>query len=73
MPTHETWSDADLARIEHLKQANNSIIAEIRKAVVGQDRVVKELMIALFAQGHCLLMGVPGLAKTLLGFSSPPT
>jgi MoxR-like ATPase len=66
MPTNETWSSADLARIEHLKQAHNTIVAEIRKAVVGQDRVVKELMIALFAQGHCLLMGVPGLAKTLL-------
>jgi MoxR-like ATPase len=66
MPTNETWSAADRARLEHLKQANNAIVGEIRKAVVGQDRVVKELMIALFAQGHCLLMGVPGLAKTLL-------
>ena len=66
MPTQETWSDADLAKIEGLKRANDTIVAEIRKAVVGQERVVKELMIALFAQGHCLLMGVPGLAKTLL-------
>ena len=66
MPTTETWSAQDLAKIEHLKQANDTIVSEIRKAVVGQDRVVKELMIALFAQGHCLLMGVPGLAKTLL-------
>jgi len=66
MPTTEKWTDEDLGRIEHLKQANDRIVAEIRKAVVGQERVVKELMIALFAQGHCLLMGVPGLGKTLL-------
>jgi len=66
MPTTEKWSDQDLAKIGHLKQAHDVIVAEIRKAVVGQERVVKELMIALFAQGHCLLMGVPGLAKTLL-------
>ena len=66
MPTNETWTKQDLDKIEHLKRANDAIVAEIRKAVVGQDRVVKELMITLFAQGHCLLMGVPGLAKTLL-------
>jgi MoxR-like ATPase len=40
--------------------------AEIGKVIVGQDQVVEELLIALFAGGHCLLVGVPGLAKTLL-------
>ena len=54
---NEVWTDADMAKIEKLKTANDTIIREIRKAVVGQERVVKELMIALFAQGHCLLDG----------------
>ncbi len=40
--------------------------AEVAKTIVGQDQVVEELLIALFAGGHCLLVGVPGLAKTLL-------
>ena len=66
MKDSTAWSEADLAKIGNLKKAHDVIVAEIRKAVVGQDRVVKELMIALFAQGHCLLMGVPGLGKTLL-------
>ena len=66
MPNVKTWTSADLAKIEQLKHSHDAIVAEIRKAVVGQERVVKELMISLFAQGHCLLMGVPGLAKTLL-------
>ncbi|MBI3099062.1 MAG: MoxR family ATPase [Planctomycetes bacterium] len=39
---------------------------EIRKIIVGQDRVVEELLVGIFARGHCLLIGVPGLAKTLL-------
>ncbi|OAI49007.1 AAA family ATPase [Planctomycetaceae bacterium SCGC AG-212-F19] len=61
-----SWTDADLAKVAHLKEAHDKIIQQIRKAVVGQEQVVKELMIVLFAQGHGLLMGVPGLAKTLL-------
>ncbi len=60
------WTDADLARVAHLKDAHDKIIGQIRKAVVGQEQVINELMIVLFAQGHGLLMGVPGLAKTLL-------
>ena len=62
----EPWSDDDLARIEHLKTANDKIVSEIRKIVVGQDKVVHLTMVGLFGQGHCLLMGVPGLGKTLL-------
>jgi MoxR-like ATPase len=60
------WTDTDLAKVAHLKEAHDRIIKQIRKAVVGQEQVVNELMIVLFAQGHGLLMGVPGLAKTLL-------
>ena len=60
------WTDADLQQVARLKEAHDKIIGQIRKAVVGQEQVVNELMIVLFAQGHGLLMGVPGLAKTLL-------
>jgi len=62
----EPWNDADLAKIENLKQANDRIMGEIRKIVVGMDKVVHLTLIGLFGRGHCLLMGVPGLGKTLL-------
>jgi MoxR-like ATPase len=42
------------------------LISEIKKVIVGQDKVIEEILIALFCRGHCLLVGVPGLAKTLL-------
>ncbi|MCD6334081.1 MAG: MoxR family ATPase [Candidatus Latescibacteria bacterium] len=56
----------DLERVERLREAKARIAAEIAKVIVGQDRIVEELLIALLARGHCLLVGVPGLAKTLL-------
>ena len=56
----------DVQAVEKLGQARDSIMAELRKAIVGMDDVIDEMMIAIFAQGHCLLVGVPGLAKTLL-------
>jgi len=65
-PTDEAWTDADMAKIANLTAAHDKIVEQIRKAVVGQNLVVRQIMIGLFAQGHCLLMGVPGLAKTLL-------
>ncbi|MDT3403308.1 AAA family ATPase [Mucilaginibacter terrae] len=49
-----------------LKQAYQNIRAEIGKVIVGQDEVVKSVLISIFSNGHCLLVGVPGLAKTLL-------
>jgi MoxR-like ATPase len=60
------WTDADLGKVAHLKEAHERILRQIRKAVVGQEQVINELMIVLFAQGNGFLMGVPGLAKTLL-------
>jgi MoxR-like ATPase len=60
------WSREDLEKIHHLKLAHDRLMGQIRKALVGQDRVVKLTLIGMFAQGHCLLMGVPGLGKTLL-------
>ena len=56
----------DVQAVEELGEARDRIVAELRKIIVGMDDVIDEMMIAIFAQGHCLLVGVPGLAKTLL-------
>lgn len=56
----------DLEALEKLKEGREKILAEIHKVIIGQDAVIDDLLIALFADGHCLLVGVPGLAKTLL-------
>ena len=57
---------SDLQAVQQLNQARTRILAELGKAIVGQDEVVDHLLTALFAGGHVLLVGVPGLAKTLL-------
>jgi len=54
------------AVLEKLQKGKDAIIAELRKRIVGQDEVIEQTLIALFAGGHCLITGVPGLAKTLL-------
>jgi MoxR-like ATPase len=59
-------SDADLAQVEEMGRKRSEIISEIKKVIVGQDKAIEEILIALFCRGHCLLVGVPGLAKTLL-------
>ena len=51
---------------ERVAEGRERILAELRKVIVGQDEVVEEVLIALFTGGHCLITGVPGLAKTLL-------
>ncbi len=56
----------DLAAVERLRAAHAKILAELGKVIVGQEKVLEELLIALFAGGHCILEGVPGLAKTLM-------
>ncbi len=56
----------EIAEIEDFAAKRDSMLGEIRKVIVGQDQVIEEVLIALFAKGHCLLVGVPGLAKTLL-------
>ncbi|MFA4028520.1 MAG: hypothetical protein GDYSWBUE_000424 [Candidatus Fervidibacterota bacterium] len=58
--------DDELRAVERLREAREAILGEIRKVIVGQDEVIELVLIALFSQGHCLLIGVPGLAKTLL-------
>ena len=56
----------DTQAVEKLGEARDAIVKELRKTIVGMEDVVDEMMIAIFARGHCLLVGVPGLAKTLL-------
>lgn len=56
----------DIQSVEKIGQVRDSIVKELRKTIVGMDDVIDEMMIAIFARGHCLLVGVPGLAKTLL-------
>lgn len=56
----------DIQAVERLSEAYRSIVDEIAKRIVGQRDVIEQLLIALFARGHCLLVGVPGLAKTLM-------
>jgi MoxR-like ATPase len=56
----------DLALVKKMQQGRDQMVHEIRKVIVGQDAVIEELLISLFAGGHCLVTGVPGLAKTLL-------
>src|SRR5262249_26978774 len=51
---------------ERVAEGRDRILAELRKVIVGQDEVVEQVLIALFTGGHCLITGVPGLAKTLL-------
>ncbi|MFY7997145.1 MAG: AAA family ATPase [Candidatus Kapaibacteriota bacterium] len=57
---------SDIKALENLAGSIKSIRSEIAKVIVGQDIIVEQLLITLFARGHCLLVGVPGLAKTLL-------
>jgi MoxR-like ATPase len=61
-----TTAPGSLAELDALAQGRTRILNELRKVIVGQDHVVDELLIALMANGHCVLVGVPGLAKTLL-------
>lgn len=56
----------DLDALKQLKEAHDTMLNEVGKVIVGQHQVVNELLISLLARGHCLLVGVPGLAKTLL-------
>jgi len=59
-------SRTDLTAVEDLNAAYTRIKSEIAKVIIGQDEVVEQLLVSLLSSGHCLLVGVPGLAKTLL-------
>ena len=57
---------SEVKELDNFKKSYEDFRLEIGKVIVGQDQVVKNVLISIFSQGHCLLVGVPGLAKTLL-------
>lgn len=59
-------SEVNIEKAKQFKNAFSSLKSEIQKIVIGQDDIVDQLLISLFSSGHCVLVGVPGLAKTLL-------
>ena len=59
-------SGEDIKALEKLSDTYKAVRAELGKVIVGQNEVIEQLMISIFAKGHCLLEGVPGLAKTLM-------
>ena len=66
MQFNESPPENDVELFESLSETREKLLTEIRKVIVGQEAVVDQMLTALFAQGHCLFIGVPGLAKTLL-------
>jgi MoxR-like ATPase len=66
MSAQEWRDERDVRQAQELVRAHAAIRAEIGRVIVGQERVIEELLTSLFTSGHCLLIGVPGLAKTLL-------
>ncbi len=61
-----TTFKSDVEAMEAFQNAYRKLTAEIGKSIIGQDEVIKNVVISIFSNGHCLLVGVPGLAKTLL-------
>jgi len=59
-------SQSDIETVKRFQEGFNRIKNELHKIIVGQEKVIEELLIAIFSRGHCLLVGVPGLAKTLM-------
>jgi MoxR-like ATPase len=66
VPGSSPSSPSDVEAARFLGEAYAQLQAELSKVIVGQKRVIEELLVAIFARGHCLMQGVPGLAKTLL-------
>ena len=64
--TEENFSADELEALENCKSATAGIRNELSKVIIGQREVIDQLLIAIFSRGHCLLEGVPGLAKTLM-------
>jgi MoxR-like ATPase len=63
---HTSAAPSDADTFEQLQQAKPRILRELGKVIIGQHDVIEQILIALFAGGHCLITGAPGLAKTLL-------
>ena len=51
--------------VRRVGQAREALLAEVHKVIIGQDEMIEQMLICMFARGHCLTIGVPGLAKTL--------
>ncbi len=60
------FPDDDVQAVQRLNEAYRLITEQLGRVIVGQQQVIEELLVAMFAGGHCLLVGVPGLAKTLM-------
>ena len=65
-PESSVLTEGDVEAVDRLRSAYGKVRKEIARVIVGQDEVLEQLLIALFAGGHCILEGVPGLAKTLM-------
>ncbi len=63
---HTMFNDTDVQAVNNIQQAYKNINTEVKKVIIGQDEVVKSVITSILSNGHCLLVGVPGLAKTLL-------
>src|SRR5438094_1441571 len=66
METNSDSTQAEKQTVEQIIAGRTRIQTELSKVIVGQDHVIEQMLIALFAGGHCLITGAPGLAKTLL-------
>ena len=66
MPVLEFQKSGDVESVRQLSEAYRALCSEIGKVIVGQQSIIEHLLISLLSRGHCLLIGVPGLAKTLL-------
>ena len=64
--SEQNQNDISAEAVDVLHKAYGQLQEQIRKVIVGQDEVIEQLLIGLFSQGHVLLEGVPGLAKTLM-------
>ena len=63
---HDQPQTASTAAIARLREVHDQLKAEIGKIIVGQDAVIEQMLTCIFSRGHALVVGVPGLAKTLL-------
>jgi len=62
----ETTQEIDVEALQRLGEAHQALRKEIGRVIIGQERILDDLLTAMFARGHCLMVGVPGLAKTLM-------
>lgn len=66
MKENQDIQQQEVALLENLSNTYQTILSEIHKVIIGQEEIIEQLLISLFSRGHCLIVGVPGLAKTLL-------